>query len=97
MNQHVNQKNIWVDKGSELYNRSMKLWVKKLTQKFIQRIMKENLLMLKIQKNKFYKCMTSISKNVYIHKLEDIVNKYKNTYHSTIKMTTVDVKIRHIH
>ena len=31
MNQHANQKDIWVDKGSELYNRSMKLWVKKLT------------------------------------------------------------------
>ena len=36
--------------------------------------------------------MTSISKNVYIHKLHDIVNNYKNTYHSTIKMKFVDVK-----
>ena len=35
--------------------------------------------------------MTSISKNVYIDKL-DIVNKYNNTYHSTIKMKPVDVK-----
>ena len=39
-------------------------------------------------KNKIYKYMTSISKNVYIDKLDDIVNKYKcnNTYHRTIKM-----------
>ena len=36
--------------------------------------------------------MTSVSKNVYIDKLDDIVNKYNNTYHSTIKMKTVDVK-----
>ena len=36
--------------------------------------------------------MTSISKNVYIDKLDDIVNKYSNTYHSTIKMKPVDVK-----
>ena len=36
--------------------------------------------------------MTSISKNVYICKLDDICNKYNNTYHSTIKMKPVDVK-----
>ena len=36
--------------------------------------------------------MTSISKNLYIHKLDDIVNKYNNTYHRTIKMKPVDVK-----
>ena len=43
-------------------------------------------------KNKIYKYMTSISKNVYIDKLDDIVNKYNNTYHSTIKMKPVDIK-----
>ena len=43
-------------------------------------------------KNKVYKYMTSISKNVYIDKLDDIVNKYNNTYHSTVKMKLVDVK-----
>ena len=36
--------------------------------------------------------MTSISKNVYIDKLDDIMNKYNNAYHSTIKMKPVDVK-----
>ena len=36
--------------------------------------------------------MTSISKNVYIDKLDDVVNKYNNTYHSTIKMKPFDVK-----
>ena len=43
-------------------------------------------------KNKIHKYMTSVSKNVYIDKLDYIVNKYNNTYHSTIKMKPVDVK-----
>ena len=36
--------------------------------------------------------MTSISKTVYINKLDDIVNEYNNTHHRTIKMKPVDVK-----
>ena len=36
--------------------------------------------------------MTSVSKNVYIYKLDDIVNECNNTYHRTIKMKPVDVK-----
>ena len=32
-------------------------------------------------KNKIYKYMTSISKNMYIDKLDEIVNKCNNTYH----------------
>ena len=36
--------------------------------------------------------MISVSKNVYIDKLDDIVHKYNNTYHSTFKMKSVDVK-----
>ena len=43
-------------------------------------------------KNKIYKYMTAISKNVYIDKLDYIVNEYNNTYHRTIKMKPVDVK-----
>ena len=43
-------------------------------------------------KTKMYKYMTSISKNVYIDKLDDIVNKYNNAYHTTSKMKPVDVK-----
>ena len=36
--------------------------------------------------------MTSMSKNVYIDKLDDIVNRYNNIYPRTIKMKPVDVK-----
>ena len=43
-------------------------------------------------KSKIYKYMTSISKNVYIDKLDDIVAEYNNTYHTTIKMKPADVK-----
>ena len=43
-------------------------------------------------KNKIYKHFTSVSKNVYIDKSDDIVNEYNNTYHRAIKMKPVDVK-----
>ena len=43
-------------------------------------------------KNKIYKHMTSISKNVYSEKLDDIVNEYNNTYHTAIKIKPIDVK-----
>ena len=39
-------------------------------------------------KNKIYKYMTSLSRNVYIDKLDDVINKYNNSYHSTIKMNS---------
>ena len=86
---------IWVDKGSEYYNRSMKLFLQNndvemysmhneekfvFAGRFIRALQKRN-----------YKYMT-ISKNVYIDKLDGIVNKCNNTYHSTIKMKPVDVK-----
>ena len=43
-------------------------------------------------KNKIYKYMTLVSKNVYINKLDDIVDEYNNTYHRIFKMKLVDVK-----
>ena len=62
----------------------------------IQHIMKENLLFaerfIRTLKSKIYKYMTSISKNVYIDKLDDIVDEYNNTYHNTIEMKPIDVK-----
>ena len=43
-------------------------------------------------KNKIYKHITSMSKNIYIDKLDEIVNEYNNTKHRTIKMKPTDVK-----
>ena len=45
--------------------------------------------LIRTLRNKNYKYMTAASKNVYIDKLDEIVNKYRN---STIKMKSVDVK-----
>ena len=42
-------------------------------------------------KNKIYKDMTSISKNVYIDKLDDIVNEYNNAKHRATKMKPIDL------
>ena len=42
--------------------------------------------------NKIYKYMISVSKNVYIDKLDNVVNKYNKKYHSTIKIKPFDVK-----
>ena len=87
---------IWVDKGSEFYNRSIKSWLEKndiemysthnegksaVAERFIRTI-----------KNKIYKYMTSVSKNVYIDKIDDVVRKYNNKKHRTIKMKPIDIK-----
>ena len=36
--------------------------------------------------------MTAVSKNVYIDKLDDMVNEYNNMYHGTIKIKPIEVK-----
>ena len=42
-------------------------------------------------KNKIFKHMTAISKNVYFDMLDDIVNKFNNTVHKTIKIKPIDI------
>ena len=85
-----------VDKGSEFYNSSFKKWlqyngiVMYSTHNEGKSVVAER--SIRTLKNKIYKYMTSISKNVYIDKLDDIVNEYNNTYHTTIKMKNIDVK-----
>ena len=46
---------------------------------------------IRTPKTKIYKYMTSVPKNVYIDKLDGIVDEYNNTYHRTIKVKPVDV------
>ena len=90
---------IWVDKGSEFYNISMKSWLEKndiemySTHNEVKAVVTERF--IRTLKKEIYKYMTSISKNVYIDKLDDIVNKYNNTYHRTNKMKPVK-KIKEI-
>ena len=84
-----------MDKRSEFYNRSMKSWFQDIdlemysTHNEGKPVVAERF--TRTLRNKFYKYMTSVSKNVYINNLTDIVNKYNNTYHGTIKMKPVDV------
>ena len=75
---------IWADKGSEFYNNYFKKWLKDndiemysihnegksvVAERFIRTL-----------KTKIYKYMTSVSKNVNINKLDDIMGEYNNTY-----------------
>ena len=92
---------IWVDKRSKFYNNSFKKWLKdKDIEMYLihnegKSVVAERF--IRILKTKIYKYMISISKNVYIDKLDDIVNEYNNTYHRTIKMKPVDVKNKYIY
>ena len=47
---------------------------------------------IKILKNKVYKHMTAVWKKIYFNVLNDIVDKYNNTFHRTVKMKRTDVK-----
>ena len=88
--------NIWVDKGSEFYNNSFKKWLKDNDIDMCSIHNKGNSVaaerFIRTLKTKMYKCMTSVSKNVYIDKLDYIIDEYNNTYHRTVKMKPVDVK-----
>ena len=85
---------IWVNQVSEFYNNSFKDFLKinnietcstynegksVVAERFIRTL-----------KNKIFKHMTAISKNVYFDVLDDIVDKYNNTVCRTIKMTPID-------
>ena len=87
---------IFVGKASEFYNNSFIKWLQDndiemysthnegksvVSEKFIRTL-----------KNKIYKYMTSTSNDVYIDKLDDIVNEYKNAYRRTIKIKPIVVK-----
>ena len=79
---------IWVDQGSEFYNRVFKKW---LSDNDIEKsVVAERF--IRALKNKLYKNMTASSKNVYYNVLDDVVSEYNNTKHSTIKMKPPDVK-----
>ena len=87
---------MWVDKGSEFCNTSFKKWLQDndivmySTHNEGKSVVAERF--IRTLKSKIYKYMTSISKNVYIDKLDDIVDEYNNTYQTAIKMKPIDVK-----
>ena len=87
---------IWVDQGSELYNNNFKKWLSDnnvimySTYNEGKSVVAERF--IRTLKNKLYKHMKATSKNVYYDVLDDIVNEYNNTKHSTIKIKPIDVK-----
>ena len=86
---------IWVDQGSGFYNNSVKYCLKinniemYSTYNEGKSVVAERF--IRTLKNKIFKHMTAISKNVYFDVLDDIVDKYDNTVHRTIKMKPLDV------
>ena len=87
---------IWVDQGGEFYNN---IFNKKLSDNDIimystynegKSVVAERF--IRTLKSKLYKHMTAIGKNVYHDVLDDVVNKYNNTKHNTIKMKPIDVR-----
>ena len=81
---------VGVDQGSEFYNNVFKKWLKEhdismfSTYNEGKSVVAERF--IRTLKNKIYKHMTGISKNVYFDVLDNIVDEYNNTYHKTIKM-----------
>ena len=87
---------IWIDQGSDFYNSSFKSWLNDNGIKMYsihnkgKPVVAERF--IRTLKNKIYKHMTAVSKNVYFDVLDDFVDEYNNTYHRTIKMKPIYVK-----
>ena len=87
---------IWVDQGGEFYNNVFEKWLSDndiimySTYNEGKSVVAERF--IRTLKNKLYKHMTVTGKKVYYDVLDDVVNKYNSTKHSTIKMKPIDVK-----
>ena len=86
---------IWVDHGSEFYNNKFKKFLEEndiemySTHNEGKSVVAERF--ITTLKNKIYKHMTTIGKNIYFNVLDDIVDEYNNTIHSSIKVKPKDV------
>ena len=86
---------MWVDQGDEFYNKLFKRFLKinniemYSTYNEGKSVVAERF--IRTLKNKIFKHMTAVSKNVYFDVLDDIVNKYNNTVHRSIIVKPVDV------
>ena len=87
---------IWVDQGTEFYNKPLKDFLKiNNIEMYSTCIEKKSVVaerFIRTLRNKIFKHMTAFSKNVYFEVLDDIVNKYNNAVHKTIKMKPIDIK-----
>ena len=93
---HRKPNKIWVDQGGEFYNNVFKKWLSDndiimySTYNEGKSVVAERF--IRTLKNKLYKHMTATGKNVHYDVLDDVVSKYNNNKHSTIKMKPKDVK-----
>ena len=88
---------IWVDQGGEFYNKLFNRFLK-INNIEMYSVYNEGKSVvakrfIRTLKNKIFKHMTSVSKSVYFVVLDDIVNKYNNTVHKTIKMKPIDINL----
>ena len=87
---------IWVDQGSDFYNNVFKNWLKDeeiemySTYNEGKSVVAERF--IRTLKNKLYKHMIAIGKNVYWNVLDDVVEKYNDTKNKSIGMKPIDVK-----
>ena len=86
---------IWVDEGSEFYNLVFKKWLSDNNIEMYSTYNEDKSVVaerfIRTLKNELHKHMTASGKNVYYNVLVDVVSKYNNTQHSTIKMKPIDV------
>ena len=86
---------IWTDQGSKFYNNAFTDFLKINNIKMYsannegKSVVAERF--IRTLKNKIFKHMTAISANIYFDELDNIVNKYDNTVHRTIKIKPIDV------
>ena len=87
---------MWVDQGGEFYNNVFEKWLSDndiiMYSKYNEgkSVVAERF--IRTLKNKLYKHMTATGKNVYYDVLDDAVNKYNNTKHSTIEMKPINLE-----
>ena len=86
---------IWVDQGGEFYNNFFKRFLRinniEMYSKYNEGKSVLAEIFIRTLKNKIFKHMAAISKNVYFNVLDDIVNEYNNTVHRTIRMKPIGV------
>ena len=87
---------IWIDQNSEFYNNLFKKFLKEnnidmySTYNERKSVVAERF--IKTLKDKIFKHMIAVSKNVYFHVLDDIVDSCNNTFHKIIGMKPIDIK-----
>ena len=86
---------LWTDKGKEFYNKHLKEFLDKHKITLYSTENEEKSCVVdrwnRTMKNKMWKMCTANNNTVYWDKLDNLVNEYNNTKHSSIKMTPIEV------